>query len=278
MGNSSDDKQYEHLTTQEVAICWSMYSLRNDLKKPFKYKMVQDAILKHRQRSDKNATGISPQTLTRLYNGETYVQKKIDKRRTKAHVENRGAGNRKTTKAQDKQIQTIVNRLHRENEGRDVVARQINVVVKDELDIDVTDQTISRRMREAGRPWKKIKKSLPLNQKDKDRRVAFAKRHRRKQKRFWSRFVLEEDEKTFPYHASKRARQTARTYSKTGGYFAEDEADLATAADKGKHRQGYKPVKVAVSVGNGRIRSVLFYKGELRKGAYVDIYAGSNFD
>ena len=156
-----------------------MYSLRNDLKKPFKYKMVQDAILKHRQRSDKNAKGISPQTLTRLYNGETYVQKKIDKRRTKAHVENRGAGNRKTTKAQDKQIQTIVNRLHRENEGRDVVARQINVVVKDELDIDVTDQTISRRMREAGRPWKKIKKSLPLNQKDKDRRVAFAKRHRR---------------------------------------------------------------------------------------------------
>ena len=159
-----------------------------------------------------------------------------------------------------------------------MVARQINVVVKDELDIDVTDQTISRRMREAGRPWKKIKKSLPLNQKDKDRRVAFAKRHRRKQKRFWSRFVLEEDEKTFRYHASKRARQTARTYSKTGGYFAEDEADLATAADKGKHRQGYKPVTVAVSVGNGRIRSVLFYKGELRKGAYVDIYAGSNFD
>ena len=62
------------------------------------------------------------------------------------------------------------------------------------------------------------------------------------------------------------------------GYFAEDEADLATAADKGKHRQGYKPVKVAVSVGNGRIRNVLFYKGELRKGAYVDIYVGSNFD
>ena len=56
------------------------------------------------------------------------------------------------------------------------------------------------------------------------------------------------------------------------------DADLATAADKGKHRQGYKPVKVAVSVGNGRIRSVLFYKGELRKGAYVDIYVGSNFD
>ena len=44
------------------------------------------------------------------------------------------------------------------------------------------------------------------------------------------------------------------------------------AASRYKHRQGYKSVKVAVTVGNGRIRSINYYEGELTKEKYVEFF------
>ena len=41
-----------------------------------------------------------------------------------------------------------------------------------------------------------------------------------------------------------------------------------TMRGDGKHRQGYAPVKVAVTVGAGKIRSVTFYHGEMTKEKY----------
>ena len=88
---------------------------------------------------------------------------------------------------------------------------------------------------------------------------------------FWKNRVLVEDEKTFRFHKSKNARKIALTFKKDGSYCLPGEQLIRGAASRHKHRQGYAPVKVAVTVGAGKIRSVTFYKGELTKEKYGDL-------
>ena len=140
----------------------------------------------------------------------------------------------------------------------------------------VSTQMISRIMRENGKPWRRVLRKIKLTQEKKDWRVTWCTSMNRKySKEFFEKNVLVVDEHTFKFHNSQNAKKVARSFTKTGGYMDADEKVERPAASRYKHRQGYTSVKLAVTVGNGKIRTIDYYQGDLTKEEYVQFFDNS---
>ena len=258
----------KHLDRDDVALALAYKFIpKSKLKKKLFLKDVQLAIQKRRKMENPRAKKPSISALSRLYKGGTHKAKRPDKRRTKKRKDPRGRPS-KTTPKERRNLITVLNRKEKENKGRDITAPYL--LKNWEHEKEMSPATVSRILRKSGRPWRRSKKKIQLTPEAKAKRKAWAAYWRRRAKDFWQKHVLVTDEKTFRFHRTPKAKKVALTFKKTGSYCKAGEQAIRASASRHKHRQGYVPVKVSVTVGAGKIRSVTFYKGEMTKEKYCD--------
>ena len=240
----------KQLTVLEKATAWAM-------KGTHSYDAICDRIYEQRQVEDgpTNAERPTKGTISGLFK----KKKKKKKKRKKAGFGGPGRPP-KTTPKEDKKLIRVVKKLNKANTRNDVTARHVN----EEWDTEkgVSDATVSRRLRDAGRGWKKCKDQIVLSPEDKELRVDFSHTMKSKPVEFWQTKVAFLDEKIFRFYNSKNGKTVARTAKKTGGYFSaqemEDQVPGTVKSSTKKNRQGYTPVRCAAVMGGGFVRSCLF--------------------
>ena len=164
----------------------------------------------------------------------------------------------RTTKAEDARLPAIVAKLEKKHPDTDVTAKMIKEDWKTAK--KVSPATVSRRLRNQKRGWKRPLFKLPLTPERKANRARFGTRNAKKTKVYWKTKAAFMDNKGYAWYTSRKARKVARSMRKRGTYRLRSEGRQYSVPSRKKHRQSSMSVKVLCVVGAGKIRVWRTYK------------------
>ena len=214
-----------------------------DLAKQKKQKLGPTAFVKMFPKRFKRR--VSKATIHNCMSGKTHsVKKRIAKPGRK----------RKTTKAEDRQLIRMLKPLQRKwHKKRGAVTARV-LKAHWQVQRTVSRKTISRRCREAGKPWRPPVRKLVLSKDDKAEALSFAQKYVKKAYSFFENNILFIDNKTWPLYTTMDAKEYSVSQGVKGMYRSADDGLELALPSKSKHRKGcgYKSLNVLAGFGNGK--------------------------
>ena len=225
-----------HLSEDERAYVRAVYDLRNG-------KLGPTALRKMFFKRFKRC--VSKATVWSCMHGKTHNKKKKKKKVGRK---------RKTSTAEDGQLIKMLKPLQKKwHKKRGAVTAR---VLKAHWTVQrpVSRRTISRRLTEAGKPWRPVVRKLALSQEDKAEALIFARKYMKKPYSFFENNVLYIDNKNWPLYTTMDAKEYSVSQGVKGMYRdAKDGLEFALPS-KAKHRKGcgYRSLNILGGFGNGK--------------------------